>query len=127
MFLRDLAGCAAGKGIAATGEIGAGDRLGDRRRRGGHHRSLQANGLTRPGDATDLSGTHCNFARTLVRTIHIENRQHIADPVDHGDHRRQVAGLRFSSGLGNYLLYIGNRQGALVRRYKACLWRSRRR
>jgi len=119
MFLRDLAGRAAGKGIAAAGQIGTGYRLGDRRRRGWHHRSLQANGLARPGDPANLAGTHRHFARTFIRTIHVENRQHIADPVDDGDDGRKVAGLRFSSGLGNYLLYIGHRQGALQRRDKA--------
>ncbi len=111
MLLDDLA-CGAGReGIAAARQIGTGHRLGDRRHFRGHIQTLRIDERVVQPRLGHRAG-----ARGGARAVHAEHRQHIADAIDHRNHRWQVAARGFAHRLGDDLLDFGHGQRFLRRR-----------
>ena len=100
MFLNDLARGARREGVAARRQIGAGDRLGDRRQLG-----RRGSGQGGVGAGEDILNVLEAVARgdtaarrhrhTRRRVGHPEDAEHIADAVDHRDHRRPAPRVGF--------------------------------
>ncbi|ABQ66596.1 hypothetical protein Swit_0225 [Rhizorhabdus wittichii RW1] len=115
MFLDDEAGGAGREGVARRGQIGAGDRLGDRRRRervgGGRSGDDEALDVGRRHDA--VGGLDRQRRR---RAGHLVDGEDVADPVDDRDDGRLVARRGFLDRLRQHLLHVGDGQRLLGRR-----------
>ena len=117
--LHDHRGRAGGKGVAARRQIGAGDGLGDRGQFRRHRHALRVDigavGVGPRGGGRAGAG-------------HAIDGKHIADPINHGDHCRQIAGRSFGGGAGNDRLHVGDAQRLLRRlgEHTGRRWRWRR-
>ena len=115
MLLHDLAGAAAGKGIATAGKISACQRFGDRGGGGWNIHPLQPDARSRSCGAAQLLKAHPRQRRSAR---HREHPEHVADPVRHRDHRRQTTRARLANSLRDDLLHFGSGQRKLRRRHE---------
>ena len=105
MLLHDLVRRAGAKGVALAGQIGAGDRLGDRRQRITAHRHRQNHPLQTRGDLYRKVGCQLHIIAG-IHACHPVYRQHVADPIDHRDGGGGPEGLRLVYTLGQYPAHV---------------------